>query len=251
MGLCLTYLVNCGMSTRATSRVMREVHGIKISHTQIAKYATTASFCIKPFVDSFDYKPTNFLAADETYTKVKGVKHYVWFVMDAIKKSILGYQASNSRDTGSCILAMRMAFDKFKQFPAKALKFIADGFSAYKLAQQQFALHGFDFDVTQVFGLTNDDPVSAEYRWLQQIIDLMALLFNAGDIAIIQRTDKLISGKTYLIKYKNTYIIRRIIDLENELELNAMNPYYPPIRTLEIAITIIGQVIRAENQSAF
>lgn len=81
--------------------------------------------------------------------------------------------------------------------------------------------------------------------------DSMAPLFNVGDIAIIQRTDKLISGKTYLIKYKNTYIIRRIIDLENELELNAMNPYYPPIRTLEIAITIIGQVIRAENQSAF
>ena len=61
-----SYLVNCGMSTRATSRVMREVHGVKISHTQIANYATTASYCIKPFVDSYDYKPSNYLAADET-----------------------------------------------------------------------------------------------------------------------------------------------------------------------------------------
>ena len=77
MGLCLTYLVNCGLSTRKTRDVMREVHGIKISHAQIANYATTVAYCVKPFVDSFDYKPTNYLAADETYTKVKGSKRYV------------------------------------------------------------------------------------------------------------------------------------------------------------------------------
>ncbi len=77
MGLCLTYLVNCGLSTRKTRDVMRKVHGIKISHAQIANYATTAVYCVKPFDDSFDYKPTNYLAADETYTKVKGSKRYV------------------------------------------------------------------------------------------------------------------------------------------------------------------------------
>ena len=148
MGLALTYLINCGMSTRATARVLREVHGVKISHTQIANYATTAAYCVKPFVDSYDYKPTNYLAADETYTKVKGSRRYVWFIMDAIKKSILGYRCSSSRDTTPCILAMRMAFDKFKKFPGKALKFVADGYTAYKLAQQQFALHGMHFDVT-------------------------------------------------------------------------------------------------------
>lgn len=85
MGLCLTYLVNCGLSTRKTRDVMRKVHGIKISHAQIANYATTAAYCVKPFDDSFDYKPTNYLAADETYTKVKGSKRYVRFIMDAIK----------------------------------------------------------------------------------------------------------------------------------------------------------------------
>ena len=178
MGLCLTYLVNCGMSTRATSRVMREVHGVKISHTQFSNYATTAAYCIKPFVDSYDYKPTNYLAADETYTKVKGSRRYVWFIMDAIKKSILGYKSSDSRDTTPCILAMRMAFDKFKEFPAKALKFVADGYTAYKLAQQQFAMHDMHFDVTQVIGLTNDDPISTEYRWLKQVIERLNRTFK-------------------------------------------------------------------------
>lgn len=182
MGLCLTYLINCGLSTRATSRVMREVHGVDISHTQIANYATTAAYCIKPFVDSYDYKPSNFLSADETYTKVKGSKRYVWFIIDAIKKSILGYRSSDSRDTVPCILAMRMAFDKFKKFPGKALKFVADGYTSYKLAEQQFKLHDKkkfkDFSVTQVIGLTNEDPVSTEYRWLKQIIERLNRTFK-------------------------------------------------------------------------
>ena len=178
MGLSLTYLVNCGLSTRQTSDVMREVHNVKISHTQIANYATTAAFCVKAFVDNFDYKPSKFLAADETYTKLKGVKQYVWFIIDAVTKSILGYRVSLSRDVGSCILAMRMAFAKFEKFPGKALKFVSDGYTAYLLARQQFALHGMDFDLTQVIGLTNDDPVSTEFRWLKQIIERLNRTFK-------------------------------------------------------------------------
>lgn len=124
IGLCLTYLVSLGLSTRKTRDVMREVHGIKISHAQIANYATATAYCIKPFVDSYDYKPTNYLTANETYTKVKDSRRYVWLIMDAIKKSILDYRCSDSRDTTPCILAMHMAFDKFKEFPSKALKFL-------------------------------------------------------------------------------------------------------------------------------
>ena len=48
--------------------------------------------------------------------------------MVACKKSILGYQVSDNRAVGPCILAMRMALGKFKTFPEKALKFIADGY---------------------------------------------------------------------------------------------------------------------------
>ena len=178
MGLCLTYHINCGLSTRMTARILREVHGVKISHVQVANYAYSASMVVKPFVDNFDYNPSTFLAADETYTKVKGSKRFVWFVIDAIKKSILSYRVSDSRDTVPCILALRMAFDKFKKFPGKALKFVADGYNSYKLAEQQFKLHNMDFDVTQVVGLTNDDPVSSEYRWLKQIIERLNRTFK-------------------------------------------------------------------------
>lgn len=178
MGLCLTYNVNLGLSTRVTARALYEVHGVKISHVTVANYAKVAASIVKPYVDNYDYKPSNYLSADETYIKVKGVRHYVWFVMDALKKSILGYQVSNSRDVGPCILSMRMAFSKFKEFPGLALKFVSDGYTAYKLAQQQFMLQGMDFNLIQVIGLTNDDPVSTKYRWLKQIIERLNRTFK-------------------------------------------------------------------------
>lgn len=178
MGLCLTYNVNLGLSSRKTAQTLYDIHGVKISHVTVSKYAKTAAYTVKPFVDNFDYKPSNHLAADETYTKVKGVRHYVWFVMDALKKSILGYQISDTRDIAPCVLAMRMAFSKFKEFPGKALKFAADGYTTYKLAQQLFAEKGMDFNLIQVIGLTNDDPVSTEYRWLKQIIERLNRTFK-------------------------------------------------------------------------
>jgi transposase-like protein/DNA-directed RNA polymerase subunit RPC12/RpoP len=181
MGLCLTYHVNLKLSTRQTAHALNEVHGINISHTMVANYATTAAAVIKPFVDTFDYKPSNILSADETYIKVKGLRHYVWIIMDACKKSILGYQVSDTRAVGPCILTMRMAFEKFKEFPNKTFKFIADGYSAYPLASQQCKLEkGWDFDVTQVIGLTNDDAVSTEFRWVKQVVERLNRTFKSS-----------------------------------------------------------------------
>ena len=64
MLLCLTYHVNCKMSTRQTAHVLNEVHGIKISHRTIANYALIATAVIKPFVDTYNYKPPKILSAD-------------------------------------------------------------------------------------------------------------------------------------------------------------------------------------------
>ena len=172
MGLCLSYRVNLKLSLRQTVQALKEIRGIEISHTMVNNYAKTAAVIIRPFVDSYDYKPSNELVADETYVKISGVKAYVWLIMDKVSHSILGYQVSASRDVGPCILTMRMAFDKFKEFPCKALKFIADGYSAYPLAAQQFKLEkDWDVFITQVLGLTNDDEVSKQFRPFKQIVE--------------------------------------------------------------------------------
>ena len=161
---------------------MEDLYGIRISHQQIANYARTAALVIKPFVDNYDYNASSTMVADETYIKVRGIKGFVWFIMDAASRSVLGYRVSKDRTVGPCIMAMRAAFRHFKKIPEN-FRFIADGYSAYPLAAQQFYLHygrDFEFDVTQVIGLTNEDPVSAKFRPAKQIVERMNRTFKAS-----------------------------------------------------------------------
>ena len=66
---------------------------------------------------------------------------------------------------------MLMVFDKFKDFPRKALTFIADYYSAYPLAKQQFQLdENKNFNLHQVIVLSNDNPIFKEFRWVKQIL---------------------------------------------------------------------------------
>ena len=117
MGLCLTYKVNLGLSLRKTTEALKEIHGIHISHQQVANYCKTAAICIKPFTDNYDYGVGKAFTADETYIKIRGVKGYVWFIMGVAKRAIIGYQISDNRGVGPCILAMRMAFRHLKELP--------------------------------------------------------------------------------------------------------------------------------------
>ena len=102
--------------------------------------------------------------------------------MDAISRSIIGYRVSDNRGVGPCIMAMRMAFQNLKSLPEN-FRFIADGYSAYPLAAQQFALredNPLKFDITQVIGLTNDDPVTTEFRPFKQIVERLNRTFKAS-----------------------------------------------------------------------
>lgn len=182
MSLCLTLHINLGLSLRKTSQALKDLYNISISHQQIANYCKTAAICIKPFVDNYDYKPGNVFTADETYIKVRGIKAYIWFIMDAASRSIIGYQVSDNRSVGPCILAMRMAFRHLKELP-KNFKFIADGYSAYPLAAMEFAKRfkdNFTFNITQVIGLTNDDEVSKEFRPYKQMIERLNRTYKAS-----------------------------------------------------------------------
>lgn len=182
MSLCLTLHVNLSLSLRKTSQALKDLYGISISHQQIANYCKTAAFCVKPFVDHYDYGTGKAFVADETYIKIRGLKAYIWFIMDAAKRSIIGYQVSADRGVGSCILAMRMAFRNLKKLP-EGFRFIADGYSAYPLAAQQFFREfgeAFKFSITQVIGLTNDDEVTTEFRPFKQMIERLNRTYKAS-----------------------------------------------------------------------
>ena len=182
MSLCLTFRVNLGLSLRQTVRALKDLYNIDISHQQVANYCKTAAICVKPFVDSYNYETGSVFTADETYIKVRGIKGYIWFIMDAAKRSVIGYQISGNRGVGPCILAMRMAFRHLKELP-KNFKFIADGYSAYPPAAMEFAKKfkdNFKFEITQVIGLTNDDEVSKQYRPYKQMIERLNRTYKAS-----------------------------------------------------------------------
>ena len=181
MSLCLTMHVNLQLSLRKTAQALHDLYGIRISHQQVANNARTAAVVIKPFVDHYDYPKSSVFTAAETYIKVRGIKGYIWFIMDAASRSILGYQVSDNRSVGPCILAMRMAFRGMKKLP-DTFRFIADGYSAYPLAALQFAKEpgdDFKFNITQVIGLTNNDAVSKEFRPYKQMIERLNRTFKS------------------------------------------------------------------------
>jgi transposase-like protein len=183
MGLCLTLHVNLQLSLRKTSQALQDLYGFRVSHQQVANYCKLAAMCVRPFVDHYDYKPGKTWTADETYIKVRGVKTFVWFIMDAVSRSIIGYRASSNRSVGPCVLAMRMAFNHIKNIIPKGFRFIADGYSAYPLAAQQFLEHfgnKMKFKITQVLGLTNDDAVTTKFRPYKQLIERLNRTYKAS-----------------------------------------------------------------------
>ena len=77
---------------------------------------------------------------------------------------------------------MRMAFKHLKEIP-KDFKFIADGYSAYPLAAQQFFRESkgkINFDIPHVIGLTNADEVSTEFRPFKQMIERLNRTYKAS-----------------------------------------------------------------------
>ena len=170
LGLVLSYYVNYGMSSRLVQSIMRDIHGVKISHQSVINYANAAATLLKPFVDNYDYPLTDSICGDETYIKVNAKWHYVFFVLDTVKKIITSHHVSPNRDTVAAIKAIDDTLSKYKEIPEN-LNLVFDGNPIYLLAQHYFARHGIYFDVTQVIGLTNDDPVSEEYRPLKQVVE--------------------------------------------------------------------------------
>ncbi|AZR74311.1 transposase [Anoxybacter fermentans] len=179
LGLILTYYVNYGLSSRNTASLMEDIHGIKISHQTVLNYAESVACLIKPFVDHYPYQLSNSFCGDETYIKVDAKWQYIFFFFDAVKKIILSYRVSPNKDTLSAIKAIDDVLSKLKTIPDN-LSFVVDGNPIYFLAQQYFAQYGIYFDINQVIGLTNEDPISAEYRPLKQIIERLHRTFKAN-----------------------------------------------------------------------
>ena len=67
------------------------LYGFRVSQQSRLPTTVRLSKTCKAFVDHYDYHPGSAFVADETYIKVRGIKSYIWFIMDAVSRSIIGY----------------------------------------------------------------------------------------------------------------------------------------------------------------
>ena len=179
LSLILTYYVNYGLSARKTAALMYDIHQVKITGQTVLNYANSVALLTKPFIDHYPYELSDSFCGDETYIRVQGKWNYLFFFFDAVKKIILSCHVSPNRDTPSAIKAVGDVLTKLKEIP-KDLTFVVDGNPIYILAQHYFAQQDIHFDVHKVIGLTNDDPVSEEYRPLKQIIERLNRTFKGN-----------------------------------------------------------------------
>jgi transposase-like protein len=170
VGLCLTYNVNYGLSYRQTAAILNDIHEVTISYKTVENYCKAVSCLVQPILEYYPYKLTDTNAADETYIKIKGKTHYIFFFFDAIKKIITSYRVFAKRDSLSAIQASYSTLSKYQEIP-ESLQIITDGNPIYNVAHEYWRQNNINFDLHQVIGLSNKDETSKEYRSQKQIIE--------------------------------------------------------------------------------
>lgn len=168
LGLILTYYINYGLSSRKVVSILRDIHGIKISHQTVMNYASTVSSIIKNYVDYYPYKLGSTLSGDETYVNVKGKQNYVFFFSDPKSKIITSYDINANRDTKCAVTSIYKCISKYDTLP-EDFTIITDGNPIYNAAQLFFEMCDLKFDLHQVVGLKNLTEESKTYRPYKQI----------------------------------------------------------------------------------
>ncbi|MDH6475130.1 putative transposase, partial [Breznakia sp. PFB2-30] len=183
LGLALTYYINYGLSSRKTSLILQEVHGLRISHQTIINYAQSVAKLVQPMVDYYPYELTSTITADETYVKVQGKNNYVFFFSDPTKKIISSYRIFETRDAKCACISTYNTLLKYRDNdgnikPPKDLTFVTDGNPIYNAAQLYFQQHDLPYDLIQVIGVSNKDTISKANRPFKQIEERLNRTFK-------------------------------------------------------------------------
>ncbi|HKL47269.1 MAG TPA: DDE-type integrase/transposase/recombinase, partial [Candidatus Izemoplasmatales bacterium] len=137
LGLVLTYYVNYGLSSRKTSRILYEVHGVKISHQTVRNYAEAVASITESLNESYPYQLSKTITFDETYIKVSGKSNYVFFGSDTINKIITSYRIFNHRSTKNAVTTLYQTLNKYPEIPDD-LSIVTDGNPIYNASQVFF-----------------------------------------------------------------------------------------------------------------
>ena len=127
--LCMFYLGK--NSFRNISLILRTAWNVSVSHTTISIWCTRFA----PLFDNMRIELMPLIDlnsdewhADETVVKIAGVKHYLWFVVDAETRFVIGYHLSAHRTSQNAVSVLATA-KPYGQ--PKAI--VSDRFDAYEM----------------------------------------------------------------------------------------------------------------------
>jgi len=172
IGLVLTFHITLKHSTRETAFALRRIFGIKISHSTVARIVKATSTVCHLFNLKNIPKVPGAQAGDETYIKVKGKFHYVWFAIAKFRSIITAYKVSDNRGELPAVETLYMASEKYQKNDNKdPLLFVSDGNPSYLAAVTFLKKEGIEMDLKQVIGLENKDLISTIYRHLKNLVE--------------------------------------------------------------------------------
>ncbi|MFD1125401.1 DDE-type integrase/transposase/recombinase, partial [Lentilactobacillus raoultii] len=180
LGLILTYYVNYGMSAAKTAALMYDVHEVKLSRQTILNYAEAVATHLRPFLNDYPYQLSDDLVGDETYLRVKGKWHYLFYFYDVARKIILADYVTPHRTTESACIAIYQVVKRYAKIP-EDLRFTVDDNPIYRVARLYYAQHeDIRFNLNIVKGLTNETEVAREHRPAKQTIERLNRSFKAN-----------------------------------------------------------------------
>ena len=175
LGLVLTFSVSCGMSSRMTAYILKNVFNIRISHVTVLNYLAQAAVLCHGFNAHYKSPVDSRVAGDETYIRVDDRWNYTWFTIGAESRAIQAYHLSDTRHAQHALITLS---ETIRTAPENTTtEFVADGNPAYDSAVHAInhpaLLEGATLPLQRrtVIGLTNEDSESSEYRQFKQIIE--------------------------------------------------------------------------------
>lgn len=175
LGLVLTFSVSCGMSSRMTAYILKNVFNIRISHVTVLNYLNQAAVLCHAFNSLYKGPLDARLAGDETYIRVADLWNYTWFTIGTTSRAIHAYHLSDTRGTRHALITLS---ETIRTAPEDTTtEFVADGNPAYDAAVHAInhpaLIEGTTLPLQRrtVIGLTNEDSESTEYRQFKQIIE--------------------------------------------------------------------------------
>lgn len=214
IGTILTLYVNYGLSSRKVSMLLKDLFNIKISHQTVMNYAEAAASKLQNLIVNYKYNLGNIQTGDETYIKILGKTHYVFFFSDPIKKIITSWKIYEHRDTKNAVESLLMAINKYHNNTPEDLLIITDANPIYNAAQIFLSMHDINFNLQQVVGVSNKDEISKKFRPFKQIEERLNRTYKQNYYGT-NGYQTLTSANVYMILYVTFFnFLRRHSSLE-------------------------------------